>query len=142
MLIPRAGRWSRLIALGLGISLFFWLSLEDTTTWPVIMYGLALSLLIILLVTLDKLGGKVVAVRYILPLSTGLGILVGLGTSVAVAGLMFFKNARHGHLFPDYPAEMMIAVLQRGPGWALAGGFIGLSLALGWLALRGEAATR
>jgi hypothetical protein len=48
---------------------------------------------------------------------------------------MFFKNARHGHLFPDYTLEMMLAMLSRAPAWAIAGGLFGLSLGLGWLAL-------
>lgn len=142
MLIPITGRWSRLIALAYGIALFVWLSLEDTTTGPVLLFGLCLSLLIVLLTTFDKLGGQRVALRYILPLFAGMGILSGLGTGIAVAGLMFFKNARHAHLFPDYPPQMMIAVLERGPVWGLAGGLIGVSMALAWLALRGETAAK
>jgi hypothetical protein len=49
---------------------------------------------------------------------------------------MFFKNARHSHLYPDYPPEQLLAMLGRAPIWMLAGAFLGLSLGLGWLALR------
>ncbi len=61
--------------------------------------------------------------------------MTGLGGSVATAGLMFFKNARHAHVFPDYPAGMLLATLERAPMWAAAGGLIGLSVGLGCLAL-------
>jgi hypothetical protein len=66
-----------------------------------------------------------------------LGAADGLGTSVATAVLMFFKNARHAHVFPDYPAGMIIAVLERAPLWAAAGALAGLSIGLAWLALQG-----
>ena len=136
MRLPITGRWSRLLALGYGISLFFWLSLEDTSVWPVVIFGCGLAVLISLLVTLDKIGGRSVPARFVPVLGGLLGSITGLGVSVAVAALMFFKDARHAHVFPDYPTAMMLAILERAPIWALAGGLVGLSLGLGWLAWR------
>jgi hypothetical protein len=79
--------------------------------------------------------GQFVPVRALGPGAVALGAAVGLGASIATAALMFFKDARHAHLYPDYPAEQMGAVLQRAPGWALAGALFGLALSLAWLAV-------
>jgi hypothetical protein len=136
MRLPRPGRWLRWLMLGYGVAVFIWLAVEDVSTWPVTVFGWALALLISVLITLDKLGGRRLAARRAPLLSGFVGLTVGLGSSVAVTVLMFFKNARHGHLFPDYPPGMMLAMLERAPVWAAAGGLIGLGLGLGWLALR------
>ncbi len=137
MRLPRPGRWSRLLALGYGFALFVWLSVEDTASWPAALFGLGLSSLIAILLTLDKIGGRWLAGRYMPVFGLLLGAVIGLGSSPAAAGLMFFKNARHAHLFPDYPAGMMLAVLERAPLWAAAGALAGLSIGLAWVALRG-----
>jgi hypothetical protein len=137
MCLLTLGRWSRLLALGYGIALFVWLSVEDVAVWPAALFGLGLSSLIVILLTLDKIGGRWLAGRYLLVLGLLLGAADGLGTSVATAVLMFFKNARHAHVLPDYPVDMIIAVLERAPLWAAAGALAGLSVGLVWLALRG-----
>ena len=98
--IPTAGRWLRYLWLLYGIAAFIWLSLEDVSTAPVIAFGFGLSTLIILLFTFDKLSGKIIVVRYIPLAGIMLGSLVGTGTSLATVALMYFKNARHAHLFP------------------------------------------
>ncbi|HLV36766.1 MAG TPA: hypothetical protein VKY59_16705 [Spirillospora sp.] len=138
MCLPRPGRWLRWLMLAYGVAVFIWLSVEDVSTWPVAVFGWSLALLTGILITLDKLGGRKLAARRAPVLLGVAGLAVGLGSSVAVTVLMFFKNARHGHLFPDYPPGMMLAMLERAPAWAAAGGLIGLGLGLGWLALRGE----
>jgi len=137
MRLPGLGRWSRLLALAYGFALFVWLSVEDTASWPPVLFGLGLSSLIAILLTLDKIGGRWLAGRYVPVVGFLLGAVIGLGTSLAAAVLMFFKNARHAHLFPDYPAGMMLAVLERAPLWAVAGALAGLSIGLAWLTLRG-----
>ena len=136
MTIPSAGRRFRYMSLLVGAAIFFWLSFEDVTIVPALILGGALSTLIILLLTFTKLGGKVIAVRYTPLAGIMLGSLIGTGSSAATVALMFFKNARHAHLFPDYPTGMMIAVLKLAPVWAAAGGMLGLALVLIWLALR------
>lgn len=138
MYLPTLGRGTRLLALAYGLALFFWLSLEDTHVAPVVLFGLGLAILIIGLMTLDKIGGRWLAARQFFGLIVVSGVAMGLGTSVATAVLMFFKNARHAHLFPDYPTGMIMAMLERAPLWGVAGGLLGLSLGLGWLATRRE----
>jgi hypothetical protein len=137
MRLPKPGRWSRLLVLGYAIALFVWLSVEDVATWPAVLFGLGLSSLIVILLTLAKIRGRWLARRYVPLFSLLLGAAVGFGTAITTAGLMFFKNARHAHVFPDYPAGMMLAMLERAPLWAAAGALAGLSIGLAWLALRG-----
>src|SRR5690606_27152857 len=95
-----------------------------------------LAALVILLWIMGKLGGQRLPVHYALPGTLLTGACIGLGASVATVGLMFFKNARHAHVYLDFPPELMGAILQRAPLWALAGSFIGLGLTLAWMAFK------
>ncbi len=121
----------RLWLILLGIALFFWLGKEDNDVVVVTALGLILAgttvwWLIFLRRRLDiRATGK---------LSVHLGILAGICsgafTSFFAALLMLLKDLRHGHIFPDYPPELIIATLERLPPWSLAGGLIGLGLSL------------
>jgi hypothetical protein len=122
----------RLLILAYGISLFVWLSVEDVTTGPAIFFGFGAAFLI----SVSSSVGKIVfsSTRFFLLRMMMLGGLTGALSSVTVVALMFFKNARHAHIFPDFPPEVMVAILRRGPVWGLAGVLIGLSLGLFWFA--------
>ena len=134
--IPTPNRRIRLTVMGYGLVLFLWLTFEDNQVWSVTLFGWGMAILAVLLTLVNKLGGRQIAASYLAPFALVLGILIGLGSSIATAGLMFFKNALHAHLFFDYPALMMLAVLERASYWGLAGGLMGLGAALAWLALR------
>ena len=58
------------------------------------------------------------------------GALIGALASVVTPLLMLFKDLRHAHFYPDYPAGMMLATLERMPAWALAGGLAGFGIGL------------
>lgn len=133
MKIPVAGRHTRLIAMGYGLALFLWMSVEDNAIWPVTLYGLGLAALIVNLTLLDKMGGKFILPRYLPLIGAVWGALIGLGANIAVTGLMFFKNAVHAHFFLDYPPELMLAMLRRAPVWTAAGSLVGIGLKLVWL---------
>lgn len=135
MTIPRTGHRLRIIGLLYGFGLFLWLSVEDNAIWPVTVFGFGLSALMAALTFSDKLGGKRFPLRVLLPVATIFGALVGLGTAIATATLMFFKNALHAHVSWDYPLGLMLAIVQRAFAWASAGALAGLGLTLGWLAL-------
>lgn len=124
----------RLIVL-YGLLVFAWLSPEDNLVWPPVVLGFGLVLLIILRWGINTLGGRALTPREILVGAPLLGLLIGLGTSISAAGLMFFKNALHAHVFLDFPPLLMLAMLERAPAWGLAGMLIGLGLAFAWLAL-------
>jgi hypothetical protein len=127
-----------MVALPFGLLALLWLSLEDTAVWPVSLLGLGLSALLNLFLALDKLGGRAIPRIYAPPLAALLGILIGLGASIAAAGFMFFKNALHAHVFLDFPPGLMLAMLERAPAWALAGGLSGLGLSLIGLVFSGK----
>ncbi|MBZ0297305.1 MAG: hypothetical protein K8L99_32395 [Anaerolineae bacterium] len=133
--LPTTGRWTRLLALGYGITLFLWISIEDQAVWPVTLFGLGLAALMTILGTLDKIGGRRIPVWQFVICVTLLGGLIGVGTGIATAGLMFFKNAIHAHLFVDFPPGLMLAILERAPVWGLAGILLGLSIGLVWTSL-------
>lgn len=136
MRLPHRGRKARWIAILYGLLIFFWLSSEDNRIWPVTLLGAGAAVLIVAWMILSRWGGQTIPARYV-PVSLALfGLLTGLGASLITALLMLFKNARHGHIFPDYPPGLMGAILERGPLWALGGALAGLGVGLAWLALQ------
>ncbi|MBN8593846.1 MAG: hypothetical protein J0M33_18970 [Anaerolineae bacterium] len=133
---PRLDYRFRLVVIGYGLVLLLWMSLEDTHTEPVVVLGVALSLLVSLRTLLRRLGGQEVSIRQLLLILAFSGGLVGVGASISTALLMFFKNAWHAHLFLDFPPGIMLAILERAPAWGLAGVLIGIGIGLSWLAAR------
>jgi hypothetical protein len=134
--LPKPNRRIRLFIIGYCLVLFVWFTPEDHHVWPATVLGLGMAALLVIWNVLSKLGGKIIPRQYVVLGAVILGVLVGAGTSVATAGLMFFKNALHAHLFVDYPTPLLLAVLERAPGWGLAGGLAGFGAALAWLSLR------
>lgn len=134
--LPQPQRKFRWMALLYAAGLLVWFSFEDDSPRSVILLGLGAAALM--------LGGwayrqpALPAIRPVmLPLvGSATGLLLGLLTSVNSAGLMFFKDALHAHLFPDYPPGLMLAVLSYAPLWALSGLLCGLGGALLYLAVR------
>lgn len=118
----------RLLALGYGVALWLWFSVEDNAVWPAVIFGLLVTLILLAFTFFDKLKDV-----WVLPALAG---LAGMGTAVATAALMFFKNAMHAHVFWDFPPGLMIAILQRAFAWAAVGGLAGLGLTLLWLWLK------
>jgi hypothetical protein len=43
---------------------------------------------------------------------------------------MLFKDARHAHLYPDYPPALLGAMLARLPAWSLAGALAVVGIAI------------
>ena len=138
--LPRRGRRARLVAVIYGVIVFVWLSPEDFTVWPVVVLGGGLAGLTITLWLMGRLGGRTLSARWVTLGGVLWGAAIGLGTSLTAVALMFFKDALHAHLFPDYPPGLMLAILRRAPFWTLAGALAGLGLVLVWLAARGNSA--
>jgi hypothetical protein len=125
--IPRIRSGVRLLMLAYGALLLFWMSLEDQTTLPVVILGSGLALLMVVGVVLSRLGGVTLRMRQWLLLLPSAGAVAGALAAVMTACLMFFKTAWHAHPFPDYPPQMMLAMLERVPAWALAGLLVGVA---------------
>lgn len=134
--IPAGGRKTRWLILFYGMAVFLWLGPEDTSIIPVTLLGGGLSALIVFVWTLHKAGGSAIPARWVPVIAMVLGGATGLGASAFTVGLMFFKNARHAHVFLDYPVGLMLAIVERAPVWAAAGGLLGLAVSLLWLARR------
>ena len=120
-----------------GIAVLLWSSVEDSNAHAVTALGIlgATSVTMALLTSSRK--KAVPANGYGLIFAVLSGSLVGALSALASALLMLFKDLRHGHIFPDYPPEMILAMLERLPYWALAGGLAGLGIGI-LLKLRAE----
>jgi len=132
-------RWLSLIY---GVVILLWLSREDNDVAGVAGLGCGLTVLLLVHSATGRLGGRPIPSTYVLIGAVVLGLLAGLGTAVITTGLMVFKNALHAHLYLDYPPHIVLGILQRAPVWGLAGGLMGLGMALAWCAVRREAAVK
>jgi hypothetical protein len=134
--IPKPSRHTRNLTLIYGLVVFLWFTPEDNQVLPVTLLGWGMAALAVLLLVVNKLGGRIIPARYAALFALVAGIGVGIGSSVTTVALMFFKNALHAHVFFDFPVPMMLAILERAPYWGLAGGLVGSGTAFAWLALR------
>lgn len=109
-----------------GLAILLWSGLEDSDATAVTLLGALTSISLTLQLLSRHSAGRRVSALHI-----GLaGLLAGALASLCTVALMLFKNLRHAHIFPDYPAEMLLAVLDRLPIWAMAGGLAGLGIGL------------
>jgi hypothetical protein len=109
---------------------FFWMSVEDTSAVTVAILGSGLAVFLMLWWLGQQYGGQRFSLRLGLLVLMLSGAIVGGGAVVLITFLMFFKTAWHAHLFPDYPIEMMLAMLMRLPVWGIAGALLGLGVGL------------
>ena len=121
-----AAKLSRGALLLTGLAILLWSGLEDSDAAAVTALGglSAISLTLLLMARLSA-GRRVKSGHTALA-----GALAGALASLCAAALMLFKNLRHAHIFPDYPAEMLLAVLERLPIWTIAGSLAGLGIGL------------
>lgn len=110
-------RWWLIVS---GIAVFFWLSLEDTTSLWVALLGTNLTASIVSH-RARHMGFDVRVLWHWL----AFGGVVGASSTLMVTFLMFFKTAWHSHDYPDFPPLMMLDMLMRLPVWTLAGILIG-----------------
>ena len=134
-----ATRGPRLALLLSGSLTLIWLTLEDQALWPPLALGAALASLLTLQFLLGRLRGRQPGPGRIIGLALGGGLLAGTGACLCAVGLMLFKNARHAHSIPDFPAARLLATLQLAPQMALSLALTGLGLGLICLLLRERA---
>ena len=137
--IPKRRGKLRLGALGYGVLLFIWSSIEDNSVLPVALLGGGLALILLALWITGRFGGRAFAGRSALLAAALAGAAAGLAAALAVALLMLIKDGLHAHLFPDYPFGMIVDILARAPLWALAGIFAGIGGLLAWWAVKQSA---
>lgn len=130
MTLPKMTYHWRLGAIGYGLILLLWLSIEDSRVWPVTLLGTGTALLSLSLFVVSRCGGRPLSRRWLPVVSVLLGALAGASSIAFTAALMFFKSAWHNHLYPDFPAQLILDLLSRLPAWTLAGLLIGLASSL------------
>ena len=130
---PRRPRL-RWIALGYGVVLLLWTSLEDNGVALVTLAGVALMLIAAAFWLRRRFGGRSIAARDALIGAVLIGAVAGAGSAGATAALMLLKVGLHAHVFPDYPFGMIVDMLRRAPVWALAGSLAALGVTLALLA--------
>lgn len=135
MVYPVYSGIARWLILGWLLGVFVWSGPEDNRVWPVALLAALGAVIFTAAWLTSRLGDAAFPARHLLAILTLAGAVAGAGTGPLAAGLMFFKNARHAHLLPDYPAGLMGAMIARLPAWSLAGALLGLALALIWSAL-------
>jgi hypothetical protein len=133
--LPQPGRRYRLAVIVYGVAVFWWLGPEDSRAFPPALLGWIGVALTLGGWLLARIGGRVMDFRALMALGAASGGVIGLGASVGTGFLMFFKNARHAHVLPDFPTAMISAILARAPVWSLAGALIGLGIVLAWAAV-------
>ena len=142
MNVPSTTLGWRLFSLMVGGLLFIWLTLEDTQLLPIIMLSLLATSLWVLNPLLQRFSGKsIIPMKFVLVFAV-LGALIGAGAVILTTIMMFLKTAWHSHLFPDYPAPMLLAMLERLPLWAVAGLLLGVSFGLYSWAIYGVSGDR
>ena len=113
-----------------GIAVLLWSGMEDNDAVPVTVLG-ALVATAAAMTLFDSRRFRQDFARLSQPRQGVLaGAFIGALASLATPLLMLFKDLRHAHVFPDYPAGMMLATLERMPAWALAGGLAGFGIGL------------
>ena len=119
------------MALVYGALLLLWSSLEDNSVVPVVLLGSGLALMVTVLWTVRRYGGRTVTAQNGLLGASVLGAVTGLLGALTSAALMLVKDGLHSDLYPDYPFGLIVDTLARAPLWALAGIFAGIGAAAG-----------
>lgn len=128
--IPPFNYINRLLIIVTGITLLIWSGLEDNQVIAVVILGWVLAIFATLSFIQSRFGGQSMQSNTLLKLSPILGAIIGASASLITMLLMLFKDVRHGHVFPDYPPQLMIAIIERLPVWAIGGGLVLFGLIL------------
>lgn len=128
--LPKPATKARFLLIGYGLILLVWLSLEDSSTVSVAVLGTGTSLIFTNVWIANRFGEKDLSLKIWFIGLVLAGIIMGALSALSTAILMFFKSSWHGHIFPDYPPQMIADMLLRTPIWALSGALLGLSCAI------------
>jgi hypothetical protein len=134
--IPTPTYKNRLVVIALGIIILVWSGLEDNQVFGVVILGWIIAIISLMNVLVSRFGGQSYQTKTLIKLSPLVGGCIGASASIITALLMIFKTIRHSHVFPDYPPQMILAIIERLPIWTLSSGLIGLGLSLIWRVLR------
>jgi hypothetical protein len=121
---------ARFLLIGYGLILVIWMSLEDKRAVSVALLGTGAAIIYLGTWILSRFSGQDIALRFWFTGFILSGIGLGAASALSTAILMFFKSSWHEHLYPDYPPQMIAAMLARMPFWAMSGALFGLAIAI------------
>jgi len=113
-----------------GIAVLLWSGMEDDDARMVTLLGMLLAAALSMMLVSSRRFPERLKRLSLAKRAAMSGALIGALASLTTPLLMLFKDLRHAHVFPDYPAGMMLATLERMPAWALAGGLAGFGIGL------------
>lgn len=118
----------RVSALLIGGGLLVWLPFEETSTFGVLLFSIAICTWVLIYSSFRQYEqGKLTLVRSVL-----LGLIGGLTVSPLAIFLMAFKSGWHGHGMPDFTSSQIEQVLFWFPFFGLGGVFAGSAYRI-WL---------
>jgi hypothetical protein len=112
----------RLFAILLGIALFFWIPLEDSSENLAVLYAYFISTWLVgALLIRFKNPSRLTIINICFA-----GILTGATITPLIIFLMVLKTGIHAHLVPDYSFEQFISIINRTPIWFISGYLTGM----------------
>lgn len=127
--VPSRTLWMRWNAIICALAIFVWSTPEEDRPVFAALLGLWLSLTVLAGWAVGKYTGAEVRGWRALAALGAFGAGTGAGANLAAVLLMVFKDVRHAHPYPDFPPEILAAMLQRLPAWTLAGALFGAGAA-------------
>ena len=123
-------KFSRHLMVVAGVAVLLWSGLEDNDAITVTTLGVLMATSLSTMLMTSRLAGATLRKIGVIERSVIAGLLTGALSSLTTPLLMLFKDVRHAHVFPDYPPQMMLAMLDRLPYWTIAGGLIGIGIGI------------
>lgn len=128
--IPPRLLWQRWNAIACAIAIFIWSTPEeDRLIFPALL-GTWLAVTLLWRGVVNRFSGRTLHGHRLLIAAALFGAASGALSSICAVLLMLFKDARHAHLYPDYPPALLGAMLARLPAWSLAGALAVVGIAI------------
>jgi hypothetical protein len=128
--IPPRTLWLRWNMIACAVAIFIWSTPEeDRPIFPALL-GAWLSASLLWRWLISRYSGRTLQGIHLITSAALFGAVSGALSNICAVLLMLFKDARHAHLFPDYPPPILGAMLARLPAWSLAGALSALGAAL------------
>ena len=134
--VPPRTLWLRWNAIACAVAIFVWSTPEeDRPIFPALL-GAWLAVSLLWRWVSNRHAGRTLHGTRLLIAAALFGAASGAFASLCAVLLMLFKDARHAHLYPDYPPPILGAMLARLPAWSLAGALAAVGLAILLSAIR------
>jgi hypothetical protein len=128
-------RIMRACLLATGALVFLWLRIEEASALLAMLGGWGVTLAVVIWYGWKALSERSLTVRQWMPIAALTGAVTGLAAAIVSVLLMLLKNGLHAHLFPDFPFEMMRAVLGFIPWWMMGACLVAVGMGALWAAL-------